>query len=413
VISMARADTVTQLSLDKFAKLIGINPLHFNQVFCQDISVPKVCDTPMYQYTWQDADRISREELAYTIANAEDVISKWLGYKLLPTWEVNERVTFSKPAMPELFNVYGVNVRGLWQSVETEWGYVRMGGQQAKALIDNADIVYSDADSDGYKERATVTVATTVTNEDEIAVFYPGKDGEDSWQIRPITVRISAGVATITFRREQCVLEDLLEGLNVDGIEGTTDSNFLAAVDVYHVYNDSSVQARFSWENAPSLCTCGLTTCASCTFSTQYGCLQVRDSRLGLITCQPANWDSVNEAFVSVPFAVCRQPERADIWYRAGWRDERRRNPNIEMDPNLERAVMMLTIAMLDKPLCGCGHLQSLIGYFQEDLTKTYSKGDVAVSYRPSRDRLDNPFGTTRGAIEAWRIIKKGYPSIQ
>ena len=48
---MARARTVTKLSLDRWAQIIGINPLHFSQV---QIEPPTVCAQPWMQYEGQD-----------------------------------------------------------------------------------------------------------------------------------------------------------------------------------------------------------------------------------------------------------------------------------------------------------------------------------------------------------------------
>ena len=64
---MARAETLTKLPLDRWAQLMGINPMHFNGVFHPD-SPPTVCQQPWLQHPWQAADRLGREDIANAIA---------------------------------------------------------------------------------------------------------------------------------------------------------------------------------------------------------------------------------------------------------------------------------------------------------------------------------------------------------
>src|SRR3990172_5037370 len=193
---MARASTVTLLPLDRFAKIIGMHPLHFNQITVADIAPAVTCGMPVLQYSWQSSDRIGREEIANCIDEAERSLAEHLGFDVAPRWQVDERINFNVPANPELFNTTGLNIRGMWQSLRSLRGYIISAGQKVNTLIEAArPIVYTDSDSDTYFETATVTVTTTVTDSEEIPIYYPSELGNDEWEIRPTTISISGGVA--------------------------------------------------------------------------------------------------------------------------------------------------------------------------------------------------------------------------
>ena len=402
---MARASVRTLLPLDTFARNLGLHPLHFNQVYVDDLAPPTVCGSPFVQYAWQDADRIGREEIAEAIQQAEQMIADQIGFNLLPTWEVERRANFVPAANPSMLNYTGLNVRGKWQAIQTSNGHVITGGFEAKSLVNaGTAVIYSDTDGDGYSETATVSVATTVTDPEEIALYYPGEGGSDSWEIRPITVSISAvGIATITCRREQLLLGDLQEAFNPEGEDGLVNGNFLTTADVYRHYNDPSRQIRFIWEPEGNLCDCGETTCTICSFYTQYGCLHVRDNRLGLVAGTPGTWNSTTLVYDYVPYSISRQPDKCQLWYRAGWEDKKQLKPSLIMDPTYARAVTYLAVGLLDRPLCNCDHIKALCVHWQTD----FALAVEGNTFHVTKAVMENPLGTTRGAQYAWRIVQR------
>ena len=216
---------------------------------------------------------VSRESLAEAIKDAEDQLSNYVGYNLLPTWEIDERHNTQRPGMPELFSS-GYNIRGQYKNIRTDKFHVISGGQRAKTVIEaDSTITRSDEDGDGYAETCTVTAATSVTDVNEIRVFYPEENGADEWEIRPLdSVSISGGTVTIAFKVWQIALPDLLEGLNAKGINGDNASNFLTEVDVYRVWNNPEAQVQFLWAPFPN-CQCDTGTCAVCQHGAQNGCL--------------------------------------------------------------------------------------------------------------------------------------------
>ncbi len=399
---MSRTDTRTKLPLARWAQIMGINPLHFEQVQLATFP-PSVCGQPWLQHAWQDADRIGREDLAIAIRDAEDEIERELKARLMPSWEVDEWNPTVRAFRPELINLTAGDIRGFSQIAQLKWMHLVTGGIEAKELVGAGEaIVYSDENGDSYNETATVTRAVTFTDPCEVAIFYPGKAGDEVWEIRPIEVSIAAGIATITFRRELAVLEDLMEQFDPSGLEGEDDANFLTTVDVYRHYNDPQRQVQFLWEPFNTSCpSCTGTGCAACGYSTQEGCLMAReDPRLSIVSYHPATWNTTDLDFDAVAYAVGRQPDLLRLWYYAGLRDPTRSCSYRNMPQEWERVVAYFAAAKLDRPLCECNNVGAFTEHWRKDLS-IRGEEDQFVS----DITLENPFGTQRGAVHAWQRV--------
>lgn len=399
---MARTQTVTKLGVDRWAEIMGIHPLHVNQVFL-DTMPPTVCAAVWLQHAWQDADRIGRDDLALAIREAEDDIERELKSRLAPSWELDEWQPTIRVFRPELTNLSITDIRGYSQIADLKWMNFITGGIEAKEVITaGVAITYTDSDGDGYSETATVTATVAITNECEIHIYYPGKAGEDNWEIRPIEVSIIAGVATITFRRELAVIENEMEKFDAAGVEGTNNTLFLTTVDVYRKYNDPQQQINFLWEPFATCVDCFGTGCESCAYSTQTGCLLVRsDPRLSTIVYHPANWNSDTLEFDAAAWLVKHQPDLLRVWYYAGLRDKSL-SCSQRMPPEWERVVAYFAAAKLDRPLCECNNVSAFIDHWRRDLSVP-GEEDMRIS----DDVLDNPFGTQRGAVYAWQRVKR------
>lgn len=407
---MPRAATITRLPLDRWAKVLGINPRHFAQVSAV-VNPATMCSSPVKQHAWQEANQIGREDIAQAISQAEQILEGNLGHRLLPTWEVDEFQRIPRPGLAELYNLYGANPR--WQkiTVETDWGHYLYGGKEAKTLIDAAvPIVYSDVDTDGYSETATIVVATTITEPSEIAVYFPDENGNTAWEIRPLrSVTIAGGLATIVIERHQVVLPELWEAYEPELVNGEVDANFLATVDVYRHWSDPSAQANLVWEGSPNWGCCGLAECVACQLATQAACLTARDNRVGRITFAASTWDADALQFNHASLSGCRAPDAIRMWYRAGLQDKALAYPTLQMSPQWERAVTYLSLALLDRPLCGCNNLDALGIFWRTDLALdsglSSSITNQQVKYQVSPRLLDNPIGTRRAEIYAWQQV--------
>lgn len=413
---MARATTRTKLSLDRWAAIIGIHPAHFNGVFFGDS--PSVCQQPWLQQPWQAQDRIGREEVARAIAQAEADIEYHLGYRLLPDWEEDEWQLTERPWRKELVNLSVTDIRGMAQTVEAKWGYFVSGGIRASTLIEAArPVAYTDIDGDSYAERAALTVTVDAGIDPcEIHIYYPVSNpmvvagDEDQWEIRPIDVTIVGTTAVILFRREQAVLPELFQDYfppaddsHLRGVDGANNANFLATVDVYRVHNDPQTQVSFLWEPFGTGCGCNNSGCVTCAFNTQTGCLMLRsEPRQSVVSYRPATWNATDEDFDAAEWACNRQPNLARLYYYAGWRDKRQPCPTVRMDPEWERTVAYYAAALLDRPICECNNIRAWVDHWQKDLA---IRGDEGLQV--SSGDLDNPFGTRRGAVYAWKRVNR------
>jgi hypothetical protein len=208
-----------------------------------------------------------------------------------------------------------------------------------------------------------------------------------------VSVVFSSGTATITLRREQCVEEEFLETYgDVETVEGTDDANFLSTVDVGRVYLDPTAPMAFLWNDG---CACG---CEVCVHATQGGCLTVIDSKNGVVVAQPATYAA--GLWTHSVYNPCRLPDSARLWYRGGLAYNPT-NYNV-LDPEWERAIAYLAVSMLDRPLCSCNSMEKASVYWSEDLSLVTASSHFQTG---RMSNIDNPLGSTRGALHAWRLI--------
>lgn len=409
---MARASTRTKLPIDTWAAIFGIHPLHLNQIQV-DADANSICEQAWFEHEWQDSDRVGREALAVAIAQAESDIEEQLGFRLVPSWERDEWHAVTRPYHPEFVNLSGTDTHGYRSAVGADWGYFIAGGIEQKDLLQaGAAVAYAAAtgsfDDTSYPETATVVVTVAQGAEPcEVAVYYPGKGGDDAWEIRPINVVVSGTTATITFRRELAVLEGLQEDLRPHVLDGLDDTNFLTTVDVYHHWNNPQQQATMVWEPLPG-CGCNTSGCVSCSQSVQTACTFGRgEPRLSIVAYAPADWDPTALAFTPAAQCIGRDADALRLYYYAGQRDNGQNCANVAMNRDWARTVAYYAASFLDRPLCGCTALNQQIQRWTQDLA--FETGaDETGAYKMSDSDLDNPLGTRRGAVYAWRRILRG-----
>ena len=400
---MSRADTLTKLPLASWAKQMGVNPLHFAGVNIPEMQVSVVSTQAWYQHRWQDNDRVSREEVAEAIRSAEDDIEELLGYRLLPSWDVDEWIPTTRYYRPEMVNVNDRDVRGRWQHVEPHWGFFLTGGVEARDAISlGVPIAWSSTKlPTTYKDRGTVSAATTVTDPAEIRLFYTGKSGAPEWEIRPINVSIAGGTATITFNRELVITEAIMEaqtpgeGSNMFA-DGEDDAQFETFVDVYRVYNDPQQQASLLWEPETAH-----VDVEGFEYTVQTAALAMHgDPRWPAVTYRPATWNATTLAWDYATYAKSQQPDLVRLWYYSGFQDKRSSTPKLTMDKGLARAVSVMAAARLSKNTCGgvdMSHWQADLG--AEEADGLSRKGVPA-------NQLSNPFGTRMGEVTAYRAVR-------
>lgn len=398
---MARSSIKTWLPLDRWAEIIGIFPMHFNGLDSNTLKPGNVCGEVFFEHSWQHSDRVGREEIGMAIQAAEREIAAEVGYNLMPDWTEEERLQYPQPFAPGVYNLNGLNPRGMLNSVELPRGHIISGGVRIKTILQYAAaIVRSDTDGDGYQELCTVTVPTTVTLADEIHIYYAGQNGADEWEIRPIKVTLSGGNAIITFKAWQVPLASSYDVVNPAVLDADLNASYETTVDVFRVYNDPSTQVQFMWEGCASGDCCG--SCVACQFGTQAGCFHLRDARLGLAVPAPASWDERNQQFTDAIWSACRAPDQIRFWYYSGFRNMRLTTPYATMDPYWEYAVAFYAASKIDRPVCGCSNVNQFIDHWKRDLL--INRNDD-TSFNVTPEMLSNRLGTTMGALYAYKRI--------
>lgn len=406
---MPRATAPTLLSLSEYARLLGLDPVHFNQGF-SELRPEADCSDVWYQYDWQHADRVSRDYLAELIANAEQDIADALGYWPAPVWIYEERHLYPKPRSTDVTSYYGLNARGEQKSIFADWGYTLAGGTRATTLLATPSYTPLDEDGDGYAEWAVfVFNVPTGTDPCEVKAYFvdtdrtgPSSVGADpSWEVRPIYATCDGIEMTVRVPRWELLRPHLQEVLNPTPIDADELANHVTNLEFYRVYTDPETQALFGWADEPC-------DSPACCYATQIGCIRVADHRRGTIVSTPATYDSTTHEFASASWADRVDPDLVWIYYRAGWLPLRanRRGLCGELDPYWARTIVLLATARLDRPLCTCTNIEDRVDRLRADMVFVKSETGLSKSYQIDAAVLQNPFGTRVGEVEAWKRVK-------
>ena len=422
---MSRAKTVTLLSLDRYAELLGLDPLHFAGGYSTVRPTNSACHDVWAQWSWQNPGQAAREEIARKIAEAEREIAQTLGYWPAPRWIVDERQPFPQIYRPDMAGdgmrqrqtlIQSTTTFQRRKSAKTKWGYVQYGGQRTADLLDDDPIAYTtlDADGDGFAELAVFTIAGVSATLDvcEVEAYFkvydvadtdntrtdPSSSGADErWQVRPIQATLSGTTLTVYIKRWYLFKPQLQEAMDWDdaGINADLATVYVDELLFYRVYNDPETQVSFLWGEDADAC-----VDESCAWATQAGCMRVTNKRVGLIVPQPATY--ADDAFTTAVWAQCVEPDMMRLWYRAGWLPETSYGC-VELEHEWAWTIAMLATARLDWPLCTCGQAQTIVREWRENAAMQNEKR----TYTFMPQDLSNPFGTRVGEIMAWKRTNK------
>jgi len=95
---------------------------------------------------------------------------------------------------------------------------------------------------------------------------------------------------------------------------------------------------------------------------------------------------------------VCTTPDRVTIRYLAGFP----LGSDGMMQEPYRTVVARLAAAELARNVCGCEQANRALYYWQFDLSQT-ARGDELFGISP--ENLNNPLGTRRGQVYAWKFI--------
>lgn len=390
---MARQLYDTLLSIDEWAHYMGVSPWEFNQItqgFPHDFHPP--CENTWYTYSWQK-DFISREEVAKAIDDAERAIAHEIGWFFGPKLTIDEQVDY--PHSTQLRHLgLGYTPFGFQKSGTLNWDKFISGGIIEREEIGDFSITYSDRDSDGVQDTFTVTFPTTVTDTSEIALYFVednrlGEPISEEFRVRPVTVVIENGTATVKGHKSLCVIPALLEGVNPQDLD-VADSIYVEEFTAARLFIDATYtqavpnQGKVLWIVPPDCRDCGEITTgevwrplALTPTSPEKGGVQVNYAP----GCEaPYSWE----------------PDRALVSYISGARWE-----NGRMKPEYARLVSYLSASFLPHEKCGCERSQAIMHHWRMKV----NEGDNGRNFT-QREIDSNPFGEpTLGALTVWKRI--------
>ena len=406
------------LSLEELRESLGYNPFHFWGMKNETVPSTSSTNNVMKQHPYKKAGVLCREDLKAATLDAENRLKNYLGYSIAPHY-ITETLQF--PTYPDVrFDRVGYgDSGGRWISIQLKEGFIENLGVMARTLIIikalDFTTEYLDSDGDTLKDYVKFTVATTVTNPDEIALYYSAGDRimslplSEEHRIKPISVSISGGVATIQVRAWQMVKPIKHEGFDTEDLDPAVAGNFLSTVDVYRVYTNTAgttvndCQVKLIWETRPYPSYAQPAQNAEDPSATASAMARgtLRNGKLGIIGIGEAVYDSGSGEWIktSIPDLVY-PPDRLEVRYKAGYPLENGRVASL-----FKTVDFRMAIAELSRPAAAARDQNSEIATWQFDMARTGGANSEAYGAISMED-LANPFGTRRGHVYAWKEVK-------
>lgn len=397
----------THVSLNHYAKIMGINPAHFNgagQVNLSDGRILYRMDNAQNniwpQVAHQSYDQISRDDLAREIYSAEQEIEEVIGYHIAPEFDEADVYSAEDYHRPE----YGGDVI-VTRAYEFVFNLRRQkylgSGMRKLTGLGTFAVVYSDDDVDGFSETGSVTVdiSTVTTNFDitKVKLFYPGTSGMREYEIRPSRERIRSGnMVTIKFDSVTLIDPILQREISDDAygwiVDPSDTGNLISGMDVYYEELDSTQwSCKFSRVDPYTLASTEVT-----------GLTILRKVKPATVGVTPATY---SEGAWQTNVCSIDNFDYVTLRYQSG--AYANNILNISMGHNvpedLARAVCYLATARLPRIFYANNNATALSDHLRED----YSLNEQGQSRFLQRDDGYNPFGTKYGEIMAWRLISK------
>lgn len=403
----------TILPLGEYARIMGINPIQFWSGIHQAGFPPTYGADRWLAYSWQDGEKVSREELAREILRAERDIAAELRYWPGPVWTEDEEVAYPQYYRKGYVGQFGHDANRRMKTVNLLYGKFIEGGKRTVSLVGTATtaasaLQYIDNDSDGYDETAKITLATTLTDPCEIKLYHSGHAGKPEWEIRPLkSATIESGFFVATCDAWLLFKPSLLAAFpgsdGFDWLDATVSTNYVTEVDAYREYADPSEMATLLWEGS-SECTCSGAGCPICGFDSQAACFMPRDALQGLVAPVPGTYDAAADAWTFEAFTNGYDPHKLTAAYLSGIQEDDHNGCGL-MPQDLALAVTYMATARLARPLCTHSEvLRKREEELKEDLIFITKGGDATRFV--TREVLNCPFGTRYGELEAWRIVR-------
>lgn len=397
-------DSGTLLALDDFRRLMGLNPLHFYQLENQSFPARDSCSPTLFNYAWQNVDAVGRMEIVEAIRSAEDKLTRELGFAPAPMFR---RDVVAFPAFYDIRQQRGgADASGDWPGLRLQSGRVQSLGVEHLAYISEAPLTFVDQDGDGFAETFTLSVATTETDPRAIACYFVVADRFDDvstrrrWQVAPISVSISGGIATIRGRTWTVVRPVLYERYEPQTLDPAIAGNFVSRLQVWARSVYTGDQGVLIWETVPG---------AACSdeadpsgYTSANARFAVRAARIGYVAGGSADYNATAASWQASAWPVNYLPTHAAVNYYGGFPA-----PDGDyMAADMKQMIARLAVAELARPICGCNDENREFMRWQFDISKI--SGGPDELFQISQQDLDGcEWGTRRGHVVVWRQAQR------
>lgn len=409
------------LPLDTFRALLGLHPYHFWQLADSGpgalVPIESKCSTLVYEYDWQGSDAAGRESVRTAIADAEWKMLDYLGYRVMPEYTDYDLVDWPRYYEANLSRGADWDATGRRIAVLAGEGYIQAMGVEQLTLIGAAAVGLTVQTGTALYRSFSLTIAVPAgTSADDLAVYFAAADrlgdpAGDRWRIEPLKVTVSGLNATITGDVWLIVQPSLYEAIPATVLDPTDASVFVSSLEVYTRTtngNGSSVttaQSTLVYEtNDCGSCWGSACCCYGGTVSSDPGTTGeviaragIRDAVNGLITPAAAIYNGATWSSVWCCAGFC-EPDRVKLRYLAGYPLEGRQMARRFRDPTA-----WLAAAELKRRVCACREQNEKLHDLQQDLTLESTQSE---RYAVPQGQLDNPFGTRRGHVQAWKAVQ-------
>ena len=416
--------TLPLLPLETFRNFVQYNPYHFWGLQNQTVPVTSNCNDLLPEYGYQAGYGVGRSELRQRILYAEQKLFDYLNYDVAPRYRVETQPWPRR--YDHIPRAYPANSYGEYLSVTLTGKKVQSIGVETLTTI-STNVAVTPTLAYKSSDTFTLSVATSVTESDEIAIYFNATDRAAAsgvaseaiapqWRIQPVQVSISNGVATITGPLWLLVKPENYTALAWAGLNPATAGTFATTLDVARVWinpNGQTVddaQATLIWETWPGpggVCPWYISpnnpnSTDPAAVGKAVARVGIRDAGLGIVTPGSAVYSSTSSPaqWVATPFSSWTEPDRVQVRYLAGVPLQ-----NGQMNRFWAEVVCLLTLAEIPGPICACKDTNQRLAHWQFDLARSSGNGGEQFAYI-SREALANPFGTRRGHVEAWTRVR-------
>lgn len=394
------------LSLAEWSRYFHLDPWHFwGWCTCQDPAQTIIgkctcnCGDTWREFATFHNDNVSREAVSKAIAEAEQLLMKYLHFAVAPRAFVEQKVRYPEG--------YWIAKNLDFREAVTAHKYVEVFGVYQDTLIGTAALTTTlPIDYREHFSTASIIVPSGTTAE-EIRVYFIEADRfnetKEKWEIRPIEVSISGNTATISIPSYLLALPELT---NIDPdsrcLNPDDPASYITEIEIYRRTIDACDQgyAVGRFENCPH---------PPCERQTQTVCYALEKKDLGIAKVIPATCE--NGEFTRAQCTTMGYAKEAYANYIAGYPLE-----NGRMAEPMVEAVAYLSAALLtcDLPYCNCKPcFYKMVHQLREIPKVKIGEGQEGLAGDAYKILLDNfkrstyPLGMQWGALKALSAIQE------